>query len=150
MTLGDCIREYREEHDLSQRQFGEMCGISNAYVSILEKNVSPKTNEAPVPTYAVYKKVADVLGISTQALMEKADESSVSLGSGMTLDGFSQPFHPDVIEMLDSRITDSENASEKRLISLFNTMTDTDKEKLLDYAQYIVDSYKRPDKRRSK
>ena len=35
MTLGDCIREYREAHDLSQRQFAELCGLSNAYISIL-------------------------------------------------------------------------------------------------------------------
>lgn len=60
----------------------------------------------------------------------------------------SMPFHPDVINILDERITEYEEASVKKLLSLFHTMTDADKEKLLDYADYIVDSYKRPDKRR--
>lgn len=63
MTLGDCIKEYREEHGLSQRQFSEACGLSNAYISILEKNVNPKTNEPPVPTLGAYKKIANVMDL---------------------------------------------------------------------------------------
>lgn len=148
MTLGDCIKEYREEHDLSQRQFADMIGISNAYISILEKNVNPKTGEAPAPSYGVYKKVADILQISVQELMERADESTVSLGSGMSIAPMTQSFHPVVIDMIEQHISNSGTAKERLLLSLFATMADSDKEKLLDYAQYIVDSYKRPDKRR--
>ena len=47
-------------------------------------------------------------------------------------------------------ITYPKNYKEKEILSLFATMTDTDKDKLLDYARFIVDSYKRPDKRRPK
>lgn len=148
MTLGDCVKEYREYHKLSQRQFAEMCELSNAYISILEKNLNPKTGEAPVPTVGVYKKIANAMGISTQSLMEKANESSVSLGFKMAFDIPAMPFHPDVINMVEQRIEDLNNAKEKEILSLFASMTDTDKEKLLDYARFIVDSYKRPDKRR--
>lgn len=150
MTLGECVKEYREYHRLSQRQFAEMCELSNAYISILEKNLNPKTGEAPVPTVGVYKKIANAMGISTESLMEKANESSVSLGFRMTFDTPAMPFHPQVIEILDKSIEESKNANEKELLSLFFTMTDYDKEKLLDYARYIVDSYKRPGKRRTK
>lgn len=143
MTLGDCIKEYRELNKLSQRQFSEQCDLSNAYISILEKNLNPKTKEPPIPTYGVYKKVADAMGVSVDSLMEKANESQVSLGSNITFDTPSKPFSNDVIEMLETRLH-----PEKELLSLFATMTDSDKEKLLDYARYTVDSYKRADKRR--
>lgn len=145
MTLGDCIREYREAHDLSQRQFAELCGLSNAYISILEKNVNPKNGEPPVPTYGAYKAVADALGITVQSLMEKATESAVSMGAGKTIETMTQQWHPDVLKILERSL---EHSDEDELLSLFRSMTDTDKDKLLDYARFIVDSYKRPDKRR--
>ena len=149
MTIGDCIKEYRDEHDLSQRQFADMCGLSNAYISILERNVNPKTGEPPIPTLGVYKKLAFAMRMSIDDLLIKADESSVSLGSN-TFGIPPQAIHPDVIEMLNKTIEESKNSTENELLSLFHTMTDTDKDKLLDYARYIVDSYKRPDKRRTK
>ncbi len=148
MTLGECIKEYRELHRLSQRQFSDMCGLSNAYISMLEKNVNSKTGETMVPTYGVYKKVANVMGITVDELMEKANESFVSLGSNMTLRAPAMEFSPDLMKAMDRVIHDKTNGRENELMSLFNTMTNTDKEKLLDYARYIVESYKRPDKRR--
>lgn len=148
MTLGDCVKEYRKYHKLSQRQFSEMCELSNAYISILEKNLNPKTGEAPVPTVGVYKKIANAMGISTQSLMEKANESSVSLGFRMAFDTPAMPFHPDVIDIVERRINETKDSKEKEMLSMFAAMTDTDKDKLLDYARFIVDSYKRPDKRR--
>lgn len=150
MTLGDCVKQYRTEHDMSQRQFAEECGLSNAYISILEKNVNPKTGEPPIPTIGVYSKIAKVMGISAHDLMCKADESFVSLGSNMAFEYPSMPFRPDVVDMVDRRIEELKKTHEKELLSLFQTMTDDDKEKLLDYARYIVDSYKRSDKRRNK
>jgi len=145
MTLGDCIREYREEHDMSQRQFADKSGISNAYISMLEKNINPKTGEPPAASYDVYAKVAAMLRISVHELMEKADESTVFIGSGakMSIEPMVMPIHPDVLAMLDQRISFSENVQEKELFSLFAMMTDSEKEKLLDYAHYIVDSNKR-------
>lgn len=145
MTLGDCIREYREAHDLSQRQFAELCGLSNAYISILEKNVNPKNGEPPVPTYGTYKAVADTLGITVQSLMEMATESSVSMGAGMTIETMTRQWHPELLKILDQSLA---HTDEDELLSLFRSMTKTDQGKLLDYASYIVDSYKRPDKRR--
>lgn len=147
MTLGDCVKEYRDSHDLSQRQFAELCDLSNAYISVLEKNVNPKTGEAPAPTYGVYKKIAGAMGISVQSLMEKADESAVSLGSNILVEMQSEPFSEETKQIIDKRLEDAD-ANKRELISLYKTMTDADKEKLLDFARFIVESYKRPDKRR--
>lgn len=145
MTLGDCIREYREEHDMSQRQFADKSGISNAYISMLEKNINPKTGEPPSASYDVYAKVADMLRISVHELMEKADESTVFIGSGakMSIEPMVMPIHPDVLAMLDQRVNGPENTQKQQLLSLFDSMTDDSKEKLLDYAQYIMDTQNR-------
>lgn len=147
MTLGDCVKEYRDSHDLSQRQFAELCDLSNAYISVLEKNVNPKTGEAPAPTYGVYKKIAGAMGISVQSLMEKADESAVSLGSNILVEMQSEPFSEETKQIIDKRLEDAD-ANKRELLSLYKTMTDADKEKLLDFARFIVDSYRRTDKRR--
>lgn len=147
MTLGDCIKVYREEHDLSQRQFAEMCGLSNAYVSILEKNKNPKTGTATAPTYGVYRKIADAMGISVQDLMEKADESAVSIGGNLMFETQSGSFSQEAKEIIDPRLDDTD-ADRNELVSLYKEMTDADREKLLDYARFIVESGKRPGKRR--
>ena len=147
MTLGDCVKEYRDSRDLSQRQFAELCDLSNAYISVLEKNVNPKTGEAPAPTYGVYKKIAGAMGISVQSLMEKADESAVSLGSNILVEMQSEPFSEETKQIIDKRLEDAD-ANKRELLSLYKTMTDADKEKLLDFARFIVDSYRRTDKRR--
>lgn len=146
MTLGKIIQEYREANDMSQRQFAERCGLSNAYISILEKNESPKTKEAPVPTIAVFKVIADEIGIPVHELMEKANETKVSMGQKMQLSPLRKQIRDDVIAILNERI--DHESPENELLELFRTMTKSDQDKLLDYARYIVDSYKRPDKRK--
>lgn len=41
MTLGEVIKKYREDHDLSMADFAELSGMSKAYVSLLEKGTRP-------------------------------------------------------------------------------------------------------------
>ena len=38
MTLGDIIKKYRKETGLSQDAVAKRAGVSNAYISILERN----------------------------------------------------------------------------------------------------------------
>ena len=138
MTLGQIIREYREANDISQRQFAERCGLSNAYISILEKNESPKTKEAPAPTIAVFKTIADTIGIPVHELMVKADETKVSMGQKMQITPLRAQIHDEVLKILNER-----KSPEQEMLELFRTMTNADQDKLLDYARYTVDSYKR-------
>lgn len=138
MTLGQIILEYREANDISQRQFAERCGLSNAYISILEKNESPKTKEAPAPTIAVFKTIADTIGIPVHELMVKADETKVSMGQKMQITPLRAQIHDEVLKILNER-----KSPEQEMLELFRTMTKADQDKLLDYARYTVDSYKR-------
>ena len=50
MTLKDLIIEYRNDHGLSQRQFATACGLSNGYISMLEKGMNPNTKLPVTPT----------------------------------------------------------------------------------------------------
>lgn len=95
------------------------------------------------------KAFAAALDTTIDYLMDGGEETS---GDRVTLagEGASLPFNSYVLDMIDKSIEESESAPEKELLSLFHSMTDSDKDKLLDYARYIVDSYKRPDKRRTK
>ena len=50
MTLGDIVKNYRTEHGLSLREFSRISGVSNGYISMLEKNEHPKTKKPIVPS----------------------------------------------------------------------------------------------------
>ena len=62
MTLSDFVKEYRKEHDLSQRLFAAICGLSNGYISMLERNLNPKTGLPLTPSLPALKKISTVMG----------------------------------------------------------------------------------------
>lgn len=81
MKLGDLIKEYRESHDLSQRQFAMSCGLSNGYISMLEKGKNPKTNRPVTPTLQQLKKLADGMGTTMMDMLEQVDDMPVDLAT---------------------------------------------------------------------
>ena len=83
MKLGDLIREYREKHDLSQRQFAEKCDLSNGYISILEKGTNPNTGKPVTPTIPQLKKIATGLGITTMEMLECVDDMPIDISLGV-------------------------------------------------------------------
>ena len=79
MTLGDIISSYRTEHSMSMEAFSKLSGISKAYISILERNRTPRGDE-PSPTIEMYKAVAAAIGIGTDELIRKV-EGQIALGT---------------------------------------------------------------------
>lgn len=79
MTIGDVIKKYREEHDLSQRQFALKCGISNGYISMLERGENPKTHEPIMPSLAALKAIASAMELSLNDLLTQVDDMPVDL-----------------------------------------------------------------------
>lgn len=79
MTLRDLIIEYRRSHGLSQRQFAAQCGLSNAYISMIEKDINPSTNKPIVPTFRALQKIANGMGMTTNDLFAKADDIPVDI-----------------------------------------------------------------------
>ena len=70
MKLSDIIKQYREENDISQREFAKRCGLSNSLISILEKGVNPQTGNAVDPDSRTYRRLADGMGITELKLRE--------------------------------------------------------------------------------
>lgn len=81
MKLGNLIKEYRESHDLSQRQFAMTCGLSNGYISMLEKGKNPKTGRPVTPTLQQLKKLADGMGTTMMDMLEQVDDMPVDLAT---------------------------------------------------------------------
>lgn len=79
MKLGDLIREYRDSHDLSQRQFADICKMSNGYVSMLERGMNPNTGKPITPTIPQLKKLADGMGITIAEIIDRVEDMPVDL-----------------------------------------------------------------------
>lgn len=118
MKIGEYIRQYREENKLSQREFAKMCGLSNAYISMLEKGVNPSTGEPAVPSMKVYLQISQAMGISLQALMEAVDDT-VDISSKkitMAFSDMSMQRHPDAISIMKSKLQSSEDTEDDRVL----------------------------------
>jgi len=79
MVLGELIKNYRDSNSVSMDAFSEKSGISKAYISMLEKNLNPKTGRAITPSIKLIKQVADTIGIDFNAVFNMID-GDVTLG----------------------------------------------------------------------
>ena len=80
MNLGIYIKEYRENNDMTMEAFAKRSGMSKGYVSMLERNRNPKTDEPIVPSLEMIKKVATTIGMDLDDLIDQLDsDQSISL-----------------------------------------------------------------------
>lgn len=94
MTLGELVKKYRTEHGLSLRDFSRISGVSNGYISMLEKNEHPKTKKPIVPSIEKMKCIASAMGMTLDTLLEIIDEDqpvSISKEHSFTSPSFSAP-----------------------------------------------------------
>lgn len=64
-ALGEIIRQQRELAELSMRQFADLAGISNPYLSQIERGLR-------APSEQVLESIAKTLRVSSDALYEQA------------------------------------------------------------------------------
>ena len=64
--LGEFIRSQRELHDMSMRHFADLVGISNPYMSQIERGLRE-------PSEKVIEAIARTLGVSADTLFERSD-----------------------------------------------------------------------------
>ena len=69
MTLVEIIIKYRRDHHLSQRAFAEKCGVSNGYISMLERGANPKTGEPIRPSLEQLRRIAHGMGMTLDELL---------------------------------------------------------------------------------
>lgn len=67
-TLGEIIRQQRELAELSMRQFAQLAGISNPYLSQIERGLR-------APSEQVLDGIANALKVSTDVLYQQAGMS---------------------------------------------------------------------------
>lgn len=79
-TLGEYIRRQREFHELSMRQFAEMVGISNPYLSQIEHGHRE-------PSKRVLEAMARSLELSAEHLYEQAGLRSADTPDAEQSDG---------------------------------------------------------------
>lgn len=80
MKLSDLILKYREENNMSQREFARRADLSNSLISIIEKGYNPQTGKEMSPDLETYQRIARAMGTTVQTLFETlGDDASVKL-----------------------------------------------------------------------
>ena len=126
MTLKDLVIEYRNDHGLSQRQFATACGLSNGYISMLEKEMNPNTKLPVTPTLPKLKQLASGMGMSLTDLLVKVDDMPVEL---ILDDADSKKLVPEIEDELDAEI-----------MKIISGLTPEKKQQALSYIQYLAQS----------
>ena len=88
MTLGDLIKKYRNENNLSMAEFATKSGLSKAYISLLEKNKNPKTGKEITPSIDVIKKVSDAIGMNFDEVFSSIDSTTKIVIPKIPLEAF--------------------------------------------------------------
>lgn len=76
MKLGDILLQYRQEHNLSMREFSKLCGLSPAQVYFMERGKNSH-GDPFVPRLDSLDKVATTMGITLSELLSIMDDSMV-------------------------------------------------------------------------
>ena len=77
--LGDYIREQRSASDISLRQLAKLAGVSNPYISQIERGLRK-------PSAEILQQIAKALRISAEALYVQAGILEQREGSGVVVD----------------------------------------------------------------
>lgn len=79
MTFKDLVIKYRADNGLSQRQFALQCGLSNGYISMLEKGINPSTGAKITPTLQALNKLAAGMHTTLNELFTLVDDMDVDV-----------------------------------------------------------------------
>lgn len=79
MELRDIVAAFMRDHNLSQREFARVCGVSNSSISLLLKGSNPKTGEPIKQTIDTLKKLAAGMCMSFHELALIADDIDIDL-----------------------------------------------------------------------
>lgn len=86
MTLGVLIKEYRDSHSMNMQDFAKLCGLSKAYISILERNFNPKSGKPPIPSLETIRAISTAIGKDFNEVIALLDgDQMVSLTPSSTI-----------------------------------------------------------------
>lgn len=73
MTLGDILKQYRIDNNISMDEFVKKSSLSKGYISMLENNINPRNNKPIAPTLPTIRKVAIGMNMDIDTLLKKLD-----------------------------------------------------------------------------
>lgn len=74
MFVGEIIKKYRKENNLSQRDFAKRCNLSHTYIAALEKNIDMRTGKPIAPTLEAVKNIAYAMNLNIEELLKILDK----------------------------------------------------------------------------
>ena len=120
MTLAEMVYEYRTSHKYSLRDFGKLCGLSYAQISLLEKGVNAK-GKPFIPSIETLDKLSKGMGIPVDTLLRAVKGQPVSLtGEDMNCDDIS-PERQAVMDQIPN-LTDDEFDALVQFLKLAQSM----------------------------
>lgn len=136
MTLGDILKQYRDDNKISMDEFSRRSSLSKGYISMLENNINPRNNKPIAPTLPTIQKIATGMNTDVDTLLKAIDQNQeISL----------------VDESVESAIQDFYYSEERKLIDgINNTLVQFNKTGLKQVILYTndllkIDEYKRDD-----
>ncbi|WP_073113049.1 helix-turn-helix domain-containing protein [Hespellia stercorisuis] len=75
MTLGDIVKRYRADNEISMDEFSKRCSLSKGYISMLENNINPRNNKPIAPTLPSIKKIANGMNTDVDTLLKMLDNN---------------------------------------------------------------------------
>ena len=137
MTLGDIIRNYRENNNITLGEFANACSLSKGYISMLENNINPRNNKPISPTLPSMAKVASGMGIDLDTLLKMLDKKqSVQL--------ISDKIESSAPLVIDYQKPDQEGCYQRmseytaRFLDLYNQLSSTNKGKVVSYTKGLL------------
>jgi transcriptional regulator with XRE-family HTH domain len=122
MTLKDLVIKYRADNGLSQRQFALQCGLSNGYISMLEKGINPSTGAKITPTLQALNKLAAGMHTTLNELFTLVDDMDVDVKT---------PAHSE---------EDGLASVDMEIISLLAGLSDAKKQQAISFLRFLAAS----------
>ena len=121
MKLGEMIRAFRGNNDMTMQEFADRSGLSKGYISMLEKNKHPQSKRELVPSFETYKKVASAMGMSLDDFLAALDGDEVVRVNAAT---------PAPLQLTDQ---------EEHLVITFRGLNEDGREKAVERVEELLD-----------
>jgi transcriptional regulator with XRE-family HTH domain len=101
MKIAEKVRQYREEHNMSQREFAKLCGLSSVVISFLERG--ERSNGDPyIPRFETVRKIARGMGTTPEQLISECEDFDFDISVGIE----ETPLYEDWMKELQSQTPD--------------------------------------------
>lgn len=133
-SIGEMIKKYRQEHGMSMDEFASRCGLSKAYISLIERGKNTRSDKPIVPSIDTVKAIADVLGVDLNVLLRSMGYDApmntvITIEPGYGDNGYYS--EPDAAALADELLHNED------LRVLFSASRDLTEEQMRDAYKYI-------------